>query len=87
MLLLQEFEQPGSKTTATPTAKPPHYSICVTAVAMAAVASTATGGAALLIASAAAEGLAGRRLCMSASTPVNSASAPLWCAAPRDTGT
>lgn len=54
---------------------------------MAAVASTAKGGAALLTVRAAADGLAARRLCTKVSTPVNSAKAPAWWAAPRETGT
>lgn len=54
---------------------------------MAAVASTAKGGAALLTARAAADGLAARRLCTKVSTPVNRAKAPAWWAAPRETGT
>ena len=55
----------------------PHR-ICVTAVAMAAVASTASGGATRLTASAAADGFVGRNVCSSTSIEVNRVSALAW---------
>lgn len=73
--MLSKDDLPSCRTAAL---EQNYYFIRVTAVAIAAVATTATGGASLLTARAAADGLAGLNECMRPSTAVNSARAPAW---------